>query len=56
MTNADIINKIAEARKLAFQEGIKSNTVLIRVYARNRAKHSGVELAIIRANIKKRHR
>lgn len=29
MTNADIINKIAEARKLAFQEGIKANTVLI---------------------------
>lgn len=29
MINADIINKIAEARKLAFQEGIKANTVLI---------------------------
>ena len=29
MINADIINKIAEARKLAFQEGIRANTVLI---------------------------
>lgn len=29
MTNADIINKIAEARTLALQEGIKANTVLI---------------------------
>lgn len=29
MKNADIIKKIAEARKLAVQEGIKANTVLI---------------------------
>lgn len=29
MKNADIINKIAEARTLALQEGIKANTVLI---------------------------
>ena len=29
MINADIINKIAEARRLAFQEGIKANTVFI---------------------------